>query len=760
METMADLTSTFASPEKLVKTFSQSCSQSSARAACNISVAAYNAVAHLGSAEEKASVRIALLNLLQAAEMQFDVAERSPRRRRRLKGPEESVYVPVAAAPCEPSASLWLPAALAAALPLLNGALPRDDKGMCVIPHPHKLERKRTRRFLVYLTAAGRVAYDTQRTCDNCDKPIQERTWFACSQGCEVDFCEKCHKQLQRKFAGRDVEHASWAAQFVARSATFVLKWVPPKERKNVARELAFNWPLNMFEKLMRSVTDVADAKVVHLEDGHGSNISAHADFWHVIGLLQLLRASNVLPAEELRFGESTARGPRIPQAAFVLKALDKCDAEAEWYRWKSRPSSQKSPEEIVLDADPFEVSEEFALFLAHGSLVPIGFRQRCLLEDVHETAFHNLDQRLNEVPKINIEVVRDPKAIFKKAVSTFGSPTANVSCLLSVTFAGEPGEGPGVIREFLRLALQSILESSHIGSLGDHDTQDSDSSTSSTTLWEYDDQLRTYWFSSQAPQWPEAFRACGVLLGHAVLTDSRLPAAFPRALYNQLLLAVGSAKASPPSLSDLASVHPHMAHGLQQLLDYKGDDVAEVFTLDWPRASELLNVSREQYVNSFIKWFFEEKFAAQLGPLTEGFRAVLGRSKLLPALVDAEQLEQIICGAEDPLDVEALRLSAELANWTPADSDYIETFWEVLRELSDVEQRRFIVFVSACGRMPPQGWQDFVLRIQKHGAGDDRLPTAYTCFTLLLLPRYSDKGLLKSRLRAAINETEGFGLS
>ncbi|CAE8594212.1 unnamed protein product, partial [Polarella glacialis] len=93
-------------------------------------------------------------------------------------------------------------------------------------------------------------------------------------------------------------------------------------------------------------------------------------------------------------------------------------------------------------------------------------------------------------------------------------------------------------------------------------------------------------------------------------------------------------------------------------------------------------------------------------------------------------------------------------------DAEYVSDFWQVLEQMTDEERRGFAIFVSACGRMPPQGWQDFELKVQKNGDGDARLPTAYTCFNLLLLPRYSSREVLLQRLLAAVRETEGFGLS
>jgi len=194
--------------------------------------------------------------------------------------------------------------------------------------------------------------------------------------------------------------------------------------------------------------------------------------------------------------------------------------------------------------------------------------------------------------------------------------------------------------------------------------------------------------------------------------------------------------------------------------LDYEGKDIAEVFPLSWPRGEELSSANRHAHVEAYVTWFFAERFAPQLRPLCAGFRAVLGRSELLRSHVDAGQLEQIICGTGAAVNVGAIRRNAEAAGWAQGDSDYINAFWDTIEGLSDAEKHNFIVFVSACGRMPPQGWQDFVFCLQKNGTGDDRLPTAYTCFHLLLLPKYTSIDVLRTRLRAAITETEGFGLN
>eukprot|EP00930_Biecheleria_cincta_P086845 TRINITY_DN76096_c0_g1_i1.p1 TRINITY_DN76096_c0_g1~~TRINITY_DN76096_c0_g1_i1.p1 ORF type:complete len:749 (-),score=157.85 TRINITY_DN76096_c0_g1_i1:128-2335(-) len=660
-------------------------------------------------------------------------------------------------AEAKPPLEAWLPLALAISIPLLSGALPRDERGLCVVPHQHKLKQRRLSSGRRIQNEAGCLVYNTKRACDNCDKPIEDRTWFACAEGCEVDFCSRCHRRLEQTFEGRDVELAAWAGDLVGRVAELVLRSSAAPERLALIRLLAFEWPLGLFQELVRAVADVADARVVHRQDGSNCDIAADSCFWQVLGLLQLLRLANELPAQEVRFGELTLRGPRIPISNFVLGAIDKCDASAEVERWQGRPGGGRSPEQAILEDDTFEVAKDFAVFLAHGCLVPIGFRRRCLKIDAEDALMEaalatSSRRRRAPLAEIHIEVPRAPdSAVLEAVVATLGQAGLSGMRYLAAEFTGETGKGPGVTREFLGLAVACVLKAS---------------SKSGSKLWEYNPILRTVWLGEPASDAQEAaeaaciYRSCGVLLGQAVLTGTLLQVAFPCVFFGLLLRAIGSKVVPEPGLPDLATIRPELAKGLQDLLEYEGDgSVADIFSLDWPCGEQLTLENRASHVQDYLKWFFNNRHESQLAPLHEGFRSVLGKCSLLKEHVSAAQLEQILCGAEEPLDVEQVRLRAEAVGWSPSDAPYLDSFWEVLAGLDGEQRRRFALFVSACDRRPPQGWHDFELKVQKNGSGDDRLPTAYTCFNLLLLPRYSSPEVLRSRLLAAAMETEGFGL-
>lgn len=692
------------------------------------SAAVYAQSACLAGAEASRALGQRLSELLEEPE-RAGVQKR--RRLWRKTGPPAPI--------CHERIEGWLPCMLAAALPRLSGALVKDHRGLSVLPHPHRMEQKILTNGQCHLSISG-IVYHTKRACDNCDRPIEDIMWFACAEGCEVDFCARCHTMLQQLFEGRDLDRCFWAESFTLNCAKGAMR-APAEQRQAFIEILAFDWPLQMFQDLVRAVADVPDAKVVHLQDGADMDVAEDADFWHLVGFLQLLRCANQRPAKETRFGELTPRGPRVPETEFVLGGIDKCDAQAEWERWKKYKDRQIKPERIVVEEE-FQVDGAFALFLVHGDLVPLSFRQRCLDSDLED-----LQMKVKR-PLLTCQVPRSPARTLRlSALRALVKVTG--ARRLAAHFLRERGRGLGVAREFLALTMEAFMTAKN----GQHLEEGQE-------LWDYDKESRTFWFAEDlkvSAQALQLFRAVGVLMAQALLTGTRLQVSFPTLLYSLLLRHLGAVSVAPPGLADLAALRPCLAKGLQELLAYEKDDVAEVFPLDWPRGEELCSGNRAEHVEAYVQWFLREKFRAQLEPLLDGFKQVLQNCEFLKTLVNASQLEQMLCGVEEPLDVQQLRLTARMEGF---DEDFKEIFWSVLESLDAEQKRRFVVFVSACGRRPPEGWQHFELQVQRNGDGDDRLPTAYTCFTLLLLPRYSSGELLRHRLLAAITETEGFGLS
>eukprot|EP00928_Gymnodinium_smaydae_P095480 TRINITY_DN8223_c0_g1_i2.p1 TRINITY_DN8223_c0_g1~~TRINITY_DN8223_c0_g1_i2.p1 ORF type:complete len:723 (+),score=148.56 TRINITY_DN8223_c0_g1_i2:292-2460(+) len=654
--------------------------------------------------------------------------------------------------------SSWASAMLAALLPLMADSLPRDSNGICVIPHRHRMELQEAGEDSLYFTSSGRLAFRTNKVCDNCQTRIMDRFFYHCAENCDIDFCEDCHRKLQDVFDSffqrtegdsneeedreRRHQRLMWVIMVTDRVAAHILH-LPPMSRRRLAREFAFEWPTAMFARLIRVVIDVVNAKVVHVQDV--KDIQSDEGFWYAIGLLQFLYSANALPCETKRLDEHSARGPKIEYDNFILEGINKCEPISEWQRWREHPRA-KVPE--ILTVEEFELSVDFCSFLTHSNLVPVSFRRVCLLCDIWE----QIQLEMGRVIPLQIEVRRRPiLSLLQDVLSSFeGLSASQLRRPLRVTFDGEEGAGPGVTKEFFQVALRSFLDGS--GFAG---------------LFRYNEHERTYWFNEEATH-GEAFRACGILLGQAVLNNVLVPNIFPRVLYERLLQDLESPCARKNlCLDDLGSVSRDMAQSLQRVLDYGLPDIGDVFgDLDWaatgrlPAGAQLTQETKALFVQAYIEWFFTDRISSQFVPLSEGFRAILGGSALLQSMVDAVQLEKIVCGGSVPVDVGAIRRGASCEGWTREEqAEYLLEFWNVVENFNESEKVQFVVFVTASDRVPLRGWQDLQVTVQKNGVGDERLPTAHTCFCQLLLPRYSSVDKLRTNLQLAIANSEGFGL-
>merc|ERR1712061_538538 len=117
-----------------------------------------------------------------------------------------------------------------------------------------------------------------------------------------------------------------------------------------------------------------------------------------------------------------------------------------------------------------------------------------------------------------------------------------------------------------------------------------------------------------------------------------------------------------------------------------------------------------------------------------------------------------IVCGEQD-LDFEQMRRNAHYDGFTE-DSSYIEAFWKILLTFDKEQKKRFLSFVTGSDLAPVGGLQELQVVIQRNGdEPTERLPTAHTCFNLLLLPEYGSASKLERMLTMAIQNAEGFGL-
>ncbi|CAO3641871.1 unnamed protein product [Cunninghamella echinulata] len=324
----------------------------------------------------------------------------------------------------------------------------------------------------------------------------------------------------------------------------------------------------------------------------------------------------------------------------------------------------------------------------------------------------------------------------------------------------------------------------------------------------------RLYWFRSNPTPDIRTYEMVGVLLGLAIYNGVILNLPVPLILWKLLCidsenkidaLATTTAndsknkwkkKTSPSNhalftLEDLKQGWPQLSHGLEQLLLYNGDvPIEDIFYQYYemtttsfeqgmanieliPGGSSIFVTrdNRDQYVQDychhFMYWLHREAILA----VRRGVWCVLGSQAL--QLLKPEELEMITCGLSIPfqdgdddgrknslLDMKELEKVAEYDDGYHTDHPLIKDFWSIVHyDLTFEQKKKLLYFVTASDRIPVGGLKELTFVIQRNGPDSDRLPTALTCFSRLLLPEYNHRSKLKDRLITSIENAKGFGL-
>lgn len=307
-----------------------------------------------------------------------------------------------------------------------------------------------------------------------------------------------------------------------------------------------------------------------------------------------------------------------------------------------------------------------------------------------------------------------------------------------------------------------------------------------------YDDESHFCYFSPQTFETSDQYFLVGALLGLAIYNSTILDVALPPFLFKKLLAAgptgpnQSQAAASKTSLQytleDLEELRPSLARGLRRLLEYDGnvedlglDFVAEVDFYDTKQQvllssdrknKPVTNDNRQEFVNNYVRYLLDTQVMRQFEPFKRGFFTVCGGNAL--SLFQPEEIELLVRGSDEKLDVQALKAVAEYDNWrrgtvTVADPlkevNLVQWFWEFFEEADTASQRRILSFITGSDRIPAMGAASLVIKISYAGRDFSRFPIARTCFNLLMLYKYRSKEELAEKVWRAVTESEGFGL-
>ncbi|KOS22683.1 putative E3 ubiquitin-protein ligase mug30 [Escovopsis weberi] len=172
-------------------------------------------------------------------------------------------------------------------------------------------------------------------------------------------------------------------------------------------------------------------------------------------------------------------------------------------------------------------------------------------------------------------------------------------------------------------------------------------------------------------------------------------------------------------------------------------------------------NANRREYVDLYVRYILDTAVKRQFEPFKRGFYTVCGGNAF--SLFRSEEIELLVRGSDEPLDIASLRAVAEYDGWTDGKPDGTEPvvswFWESIQQATPRDQRKLLLFVTGSDRIPAMGAASLVIKLTCLGDDCGRYPIARTCFNLLSLWRYESREKLEAMLWRAVHESEGFGL-
>lgn len=280
--------------------------------------------------------------------------------------------------------------------------------------------------------------------------------------------------------------------------------------------------------------------------------------------------------------------------------------------------------------------------------------------------------------------------------------------------------------------------------------------------MFQFNDAKTLVWFpTTVTPEDRKTFYLFGVLCGLALYNRNFIQLPFPLALFKKLVDA-------KPTLDDMKEFQPSVGRSLEEVLSYDDDLVAMLcldFTIKWDGKEakldpqnpekEVNSQNKKEFVDAYVNHVFNTSVQDVFQEFESGFFEVCDRD--LIGLFRPEELQEVLVG-KDVYDWNKLKQNTLYGLHCYADHPIILMFWEVFDELTEDEKMDFVWFVTGFRKIPVFGIHIQIrAKLIAHGSPDEYFPTTLTCHSILELPAYSKKKIMRNKLREALNSERVF---
>ncbi|KAJ2747137.1 putative E3 ubiquitin-protein ligase [Coemansia sp. BCRC 34301] len=484
------------------------------------------------------------------------------------------------------------------------------------------------------------------------------------------------------------------------------------------------------------------------------SSLVMHQHDWRLVAaakFMALLHAANLLLPVRTR----------LPVDEFYIDAIDNMDLIGDYDAWQAR-----IPGAFSFCQYPFLLTLRSKVQIMQVDAA----RQMDskLKEAVISALFQNFTNGQQEnQPHLKLLIRR--RCLVEDSLHQLATHEQDLKKRLKIEFVGEEGvDGGGLAKEWFMLLVRELMNPVY-GMFVRESTEEEESGG----LWS-----GAYWFNPASLESSNQYFLVGVVVGLALYNSTILDLHLPLAVFKKLLptglyqaaTAPGVASAlfvaksaaaeasiisanhypfnsgggtassgggssdgrspiygllSPSAqlryqinemLGDVSQFRPDLARGLRALLQYRDDDVEDIFCLTFeasydaygevvtvplvPNGSSVSVTSqnRVEYVMRYLQWVLNDSIAKQFEPFKRGFYYVCGGNAL--SLFKPEEIELMVRGSGEDWDPKDLMAVTELVNFEQG-CEVLSWFWEVLQEMAPADRRLFLAFVTGSDRLP-----------------------------------------------------------
>ncbi|XP_074378097.1 E3 ubiquitin-protein ligase UPL5-like [Apium graveolens] len=331
------------------------------------------------------------------------------------------------------------------------------------------------------------------------------------------------------------------------------------------------------------------------------------------------------------------------------------------------------------------------------------------------------------------------------------------------VEFKDEEAYGPGVLREWLVLVCQAILDPQY-------------------ALFVACSNDRRRFFPNPASQVNslhlEYYRFSGRMIALALIHKVQVGVVFDRVLFLQLA-------GRDVSLEDIQDADPVLYSSCKKILEMDSeivdqDDLSLTFVVETNnfgyrnivelcpggKHTAVTSRNRGNYVDLFLQHRFVGSVREQVAQFTRGFDDVIGSERLRLSFfqcLELKDLDRMLYGSEEAISVEDWKAHTEYHGYMENDPQ-IFWFWQTVGSMSAEQRTTLLFFWTSVKYLPVEGFRGLTSRLSIHKTNEscNRLPSSQTCFYQLRFPPYQSLKVMQDRLTIITQEHVGgsFGTS